>query len=184
MSSSNGPRQWLVLLIAAALAAAAFVLGGCSPMFPFAHDPDHPEYPLSDDQAKAQVIEPARQIVKMADLQDVSGGFGWESCNDQGDPPYRGRVGVSFGVPAGFDQQVYFQQIAAKMMAHGWSPGAPSGQHLFGTTIHKDGVTAIIGINPGWREGGAIDLFGECRNMNNHRTDNNAVSIKDQLNAR
>ncbi|MGV7360481.1 MULTISPECIES: hypothetical protein [Mycobacterium] len=173
-----------MLLIAAALAAAAFVLGGCSPMFPFAHDLDHPEYPLSDDQAKAQVIEPARQIVKIADLQDVSGGFGWESCNDQGDPPYRGRVGVSFGVPAGFDQQVYFQQIAAKMMAHGWSPGAPSGQHLFGTTIHKDGVTAIIGINPGWREGGAIDLFGECRNMNNHRTDNNAVSIKDQLNAR
>ncbi|VBA51750.1 hypothetical protein LAUMK142_03247 [Mycobacterium pseudokansasii] len=49
--------------------------------------------------------------------------------------------------------------------------------------IHKDGVTAVIGIIPGWREGGAIDLFGECRNMNNHRTDSNAVSIKDQLNA-
>ncbi|MBY0387406.1 MAG: hypothetical protein K2X56_04685 [Mycobacterium pseudokansasii] len=83
----------------------------------------------------AQVIDPAKQIVKIADLRDVSGGFGWESCNDQGDPTYGGRVGVSLSVPAGVDQQAYFEQIAAKMVAHGWSSGAPPGQHLFGTTI-------------------------------------------------
>ncbi|BCI87804.1 hypothetical protein NIIDMKKI_30100 [Mycobacterium kansasii] len=68
-------------------------------MYPFAHDADHPEHPLSDEQAMAQVIEPAKQITKVAGLRDVSGGFSWESCNDQGDPPYRGRVDMTFNVP-------------------------------------------------------------------------------------
>ncbi len=117
-------------------------------MYPFAHDADHPEHPLSDEQAMAQVIEPAKQIAKITGLQDVSGGFSWESCNDQGDPPYRGRVDMTFIVPRGIDHSSYFEQVAATMVAHGWSSGAPPRQHLFGTVIHKDGVMATIGVSP------------------------------------
>ncbi|ORB88263.1 hypothetical protein [Mycobacterium persicum] len=96
-----------------------FVLRGCSLIYPFANDADHPEHPLADEQAMAQVIEPAKQIAKIAGLQDVPGGSSWESCNDQGDPPYRGRVDMTFIVPLGIDHSAYFEQVAATMVAHG-----------------------------------------------------------------
>lgn len=55
---------------------AAVMLGGCSLVFPAGHDPDHPGRSLSDDQTRAQVIEPAKQIVTTEALQDVSEIFG------------------------------------------------------------------------------------------------------------
>ena len=44
-------------------------------MFPHRHDIDHPANPLSDSQAMAQVIEPAKQIIKVAGLADPTGGY-------------------------------------------------------------------------------------------------------------
>jgi hypothetical protein len=168
-------------LAAAALTAVVFVLGGCSSMFPFRHDPDHPAHPLSDEQTKAQVIDPAKQIAKVAGLQDVSGVFGWESCNDQGDPPFRGRVDMGYDMPAGVDRDAYFEQIAKTMIEHGWSDGPPPGLHPFGRVIHKEGVMAIIGVHPGGAQWGSVELSGECRNMGDHRHDGKWYDIKDQL---
>ena len=94
-------------------------------MIPFGQDPERPANPLSDEQTKAEVLDPARQITTIANLQNVSGVFGWESCNDQGDRPFRGRVEVSFDVPAGADRN-------------------PPGR-----VIHTGGVMAIIGKSSG-----------------------------------
>jgi len=140
-----------------------------------------PDSPLSDRQAIAQVVDAARQIAKVAGLQDRSGGFSWESCNDQGDPPYRGRVDMTFAVPPGVDRDTYFDRIATTMVANGWVPGDPPGAHSTGTAIHRDGVVARIGVSPFTGADGAVQLFGECRNMTDHRADSNGVSIKDQL---
>ncbi len=142
---------------------------------------DRPEHPLSDQQAIAQVVEAAKQIAKVAGLQDPSGGFSWESCNDQGEPPYRGRVDMTFAVPPGADHGAYFDRVATTMAASGWAPGAPPGAHLAGTAIHRDGVTAGIGVSPFTGADGAVQLFGECRDMTDHRADSNGFSIKDQL---
>lgn len=150
-------------------------------MFPSRHDPDHPEHPLSDQQAIAQVVDPAKEIAKVAGLQDPSGGFSWESCNDQGQPPYRGRVDMTFTVPPGVDHAAYFDQVATTMVANGWSPGAPPGRHEPGAVIHQGGVMASIGVSPFQGADGAVQLFGECRNMNEHRSDSNGFSIADQL---
>jgi hypothetical protein len=99
---------------------------------------DDSAHPLTDDQAMAQDVEPAKQIVAAADLQGVSGGFSFSSCNNQGDPPYMGKVTMSFLLHG--DPDAYFQQVRAAM--HGWSDGAPPGQRYFGTTLNQDGVTA------------------------------------------
>ncbi|MDT5148086.1 MAG: hypothetical protein QOC58_2731 [Mycobacterium sp.] len=149
-------------------------------MFP-SKQSDRPEHPLTDQQAIAQVVEPAKRIAKVAALQDPSGGFSWEACNDQGEPPYRGRVDMTFVVPPGVDHGAYFQQVADTMVANGWSAGAPPGQHLSGAAIHQNGVMATIGVSPFQGADGAVQLFGECRNMNDHRHDSNGFSIKDQL---
>ena len=145
------------------------------------HDANHPSNPLSDDQTRAEVIDPAKQIAKVAHLENVSGVFGWESCNDQGDPPYKGRVDMSFDVPAGVDHEAYFEQIAITMAAHGWSDGPPPGLRPFGRVIHEGGVMAVIGKSPGTRKDGSVELSGECRNMNDHRHDGTWYDVTGQL---
>lgn len=161
-------------------------------MFPHRHDIDHPANPLSDNQAMAQVIEPAKQIIKVAGLADPTGGFYMASCNDQGDPPYQGVVEMSFkwplddskGYPAEVDANTYFNQLAATMVAHGWSDGPPPGLHPYGRVINKDGVMAIMTQNPVSGRG-SIKLYGECRDMTDHRGDRMATGfdITDQLRA-
>ncbi|ETW26719.1 hypothetical protein MGAST_00490 [Mycobacterium gastri 'Wayne'] len=76
---------------------------------------------MTDDQTKAQVIEPAKQLVAAANLQGVSGGFSFASCNDQGDPPYQGTVTITFLIHG--EPDTYFQQIRAAMLSHGWNAG-------------------------------------------------------------
>ena len=135
------------LLAAVAVVAMLIVLiGGCSLVMHKPHSAgssnsvDDSAHPLTDDQAMAQVVQPAKEIVAAADLQSVSGGFSFASCNDQGDPPYMGEVTLSFLLRG--DPDAYFQHVRAAMIAHGWNDGAPPGQHYFGTTLNKEGAVS------------------------------------------
>ena len=126
--------------------------------------------PVSDEQSRAQVVDPARQVVKAAKLEITYATFAWESCNDQGDPPYHGRVDVAFVVPPGVDAKVLSQQVAATAGGlPGWAPGPPPDMHPFGDLAHKGNVMVIVG--PGnYPDRGELQVFGECRNMNKHDT--------------
>src|ERR1700686_2928950 len=105
--------------------------------------------PLSDEQAMAQVVDAARQIVRGAGLREVTGGFLFESCNDQGAPPYRGRGDMSFAVPAGAGPEQHFSQIA------GGGGGAC-----------------------GDAARGSAQVRGECRNITDHRHDAKTVGVE------
>lgn len=165
---------------AVSVAVAAFMLTACASLSRSKNQAKHPDQPLSDSQSVAQVVDPAKKIAKVARLQDVSGTYRWESCNDRGEKPYRGRLDMTFVVPPGIDHNAYFQQIANTMEANGWSAGPPRGRHAAGTVIHQDDVMATIGISPYVRADGAIQLLGQCRNMNDHRRDG-SFSVDDQL---
>jgi hypothetical protein len=181
---------WRSGVFTAVVIVLSIALGGCSLMFPHRHDIDHVANPLSDDQAEAQVVDAAKQIAQLVTLPDMYGGFAFESCNDQGDPPYRGVVEMSFklpvddrkGYPAEVDPDAFFNQVAATMVAHGWTDGPPPGLHPNGRVINKDGVMAVMswGPNAGWSR---IQLYGECRNMTDHHNDGktNWVKITDKL---
>lgn len=149
----------------------------------FHRDNDVPN-PLSDDEATAQVIDVGRQLRTVANLQDVSGGFSFESCNDQGQPPYRGTVSMSSRLPAGVDVNTYARQVADAMVAAGWTDGPPPGSHSYGTVIHQGGVTVIMGVAnvPNLLE---INISGECRNTTNHRDDGKTIGrvMTDELNS-
>jgi hypothetical protein len=150
-------------------------------MFP--RQPDSPEPSLlSDEEAMAQVVEPARQIVRAAGLQDVTGGFAFESCNDQGAPPFRGRVEMSFAMPASVEPDDYFKGIAVTMAGQGWADGPPPGTCPSGVVIHTATVMAIIG-RAAVVGRGSVQLCGVCRNMTDHRYDGKTVGtvITDQL---
>lgn len=168
---------------------AVMLLGGCSLVFPKPHSSgssnpfDDSGHPLTDEQTKAQVIDPAKQIVAAANLQGVDGGFSFASCNDQGDPPYQGRVTIGFLLQG--DPDTYFQHVRTAMQSQGWSEGAPPGQHYHGTTLHKGGVTANIGYIPSDHTRGQIILYGECRDTNDHHHDSGAgLDITNQLTTR
>jgi outer membrane murein-binding lipoprotein Lpp len=161
-----------------ALIAASLLLGGCISMEhqpQRAHDnsvhnsPAEHLAPLSDDAAKAQVVDAARQIVAVAHLQGVAAGFAFDSCNDQGDPPYMGSLQLVFDLPADTNSDAYFQKILSAMKTGGWSTNT---RYQFGPKrLDKGGVTAEIAPLAGNPGKGRINIYGECRNMTDHHHD-------------
>jgi hypothetical protein len=158
-----------------------FALGGCdmSDPAPAQDNPyDAPENALSDEETRAQVVDPAVAVVRAVRLDDVTGGFSYGSCNDQGEPPFQGRVEVAFKLPA--DPEAVYGQIRDALVAQGWTSGAPEGQVVHGDSLNRDGVTASVGprvADPGY---GALQLYGQCRNMGDHGSDG-PVDITGQL---
>jgi hypothetical protein len=52
--------------------------------------------PMTPEEAKAQVIAAARDVVKTLQLKDVGATFRYEACSDEGKPPYRGLVQIDY----------------------------------------------------------------------------------------
>jgi hypothetical protein len=187
-TTTDRPQPWARQAWLAALVVVVPLLAGCSLVFDKPRSAgsnpyDDSAHPLSDDQAMAQVVEPAKQIVAAANLQSVSGGFAFASCNDQGDPPHQGTVTVNFLIHG--DPDAYFQQVRAAMVAQGWNDGPPPGQHYLGTTLNREGVTANMGFGLSDDSYGQIELIGQCRNMTDHHHDGktNGTDITGQLTA-
>ncbi|HTZ15399.1 MAG TPA: hypothetical protein VMC78_17605 [Mycobacterium sp.] len=136
----------------------------------------------TDEQTKAEVVEHAKQIVAVAALQNPTGGYLLMSCKNREDPPYQGAVYIDFALPADAHGNTYFQGIARALVARGWREGLPPNQHVFGTTLSKDGVTASIYPDNASPAHGVARIHGQCHDMNNHRGESSAwVDITDQL---
>ena len=138
--------------------------------------------PLSDDEARSQVVDAAKTVVAAANLTVTDATFSWEWCNDQGDPPYHGRVDLAFKIPPEVtDKAALFKQIAAQAAKQpGWAPGPPPGLNPYGDVAHIGGVMAVVA--PGnYPENGRVRVFGECRNMTDHRKDNKRSDVIDEL---
>ncbi len=147
-------------------------------------EPSEPSLaPMSDDEARAQVVEPTKEIARQAGLQGITGGFSFESCNDQGEPPYRGVTQMNFSLPKDMEPTKYLEQIATTMVASGWTDGPPPGLRPFGTVIHKGPIMAIMSQDATYKEEGYVQVSGECRNMVDHHNDRKtiAVDITDEL---
>jgi hypothetical protein len=131
---------------------------------------DRPANPMSTEQSRSQVVEPARQIARLANLDGAYAAFSFSSCNDQGQPPYRGVVRLNFTLPAGQPADAYFDRIASTMAANGWTDGPPPGYAGYGRVIHRQGVVGVLAAGPaaGWAN---VELSGECRNVDDHHAD-------------
>ncbi|MBJ7339299.1 hypothetical protein [Mycolicibacterium sp.] len=131
---------------------------------------ERPADPLSTEQSRSQVVDPAKQITRLAKLQDAYAAFSFSSCNDQGDAPYKGVVRLNFTLPAGEKTDAYFDRIAATMAANGWTDGPPPGYVTYGRVIHTQGVVGVMAPGPadGWAN---VELSGECRNVDDHASD-------------
>jgi hypothetical protein len=145
---------------------------------------DHPANPVTDEQSEAQVIEPAKQIVTLTGLQTASAGYLLMSCKDRDDPPYQGAIYLTFTLPTGIRADTYLQTIASTLRSDGWTAGIPPNNHVFAEIFSKDAVTLTIYRDSDDPNHGALRLYGQCRNMDNHRNDKTTwIDITDQLKA-
>jgi hypothetical protein len=172
------PTRWARPLIAVAL-GVSLLLGGAFLSMGRLHTStsdilDHPAHPVSDDQSQAQVLESAKQVVTAAGLHTTNAGYLLMSCKDRDNPPYQGAIYLTFALPADARADTYFPTIAEALVAHGWTEGLPPNDHVFGKTLTKDAVTAITYPQRDDKSLGVLRLYGQCRNMNDHRNDTTA----------
>lgn len=145
---------------------------------------DHPVRPLGDAATEGQVVDKAKQIVKIAGLQTTAAGYLLMSCKNRDDPPYQGAVYLTFALPAEVRADAYFRDVTAALVRHGWTEGLPPNDQVFGRTMSTDGVTAIIYRHGDDTGAGVLRLYGQCRNVNDHRRDTTAwVDITSQFGA-
>jgi hypothetical protein len=172
------PPEQIRLLIAAAL-AVSLLLGGTFLLVGRFHSTpsdvlDHPANPITDAQSQAQVVESARQIVTLTGLRTASAGYALMSCKDRDDPPYQGAIYLTFFLPDTARADTYLPGVGATLVGHGWTEGLGPNNHAFAKTLSKDAVTVVIyrlDEDPGL---GVLRVYGQCRNMNDHRHDTTA----------
>jgi hypothetical protein len=190
-TSPSGRPEWSHSVATRSLTAAALaislLLGGAFLSIDRLHSSpsdylDHPDHPVTDDQSKAQVVEAAKEIVATAGLQKPAAGYMLMSCRNQHDPPYQGAIYLTFTVPSDVRTDSYFHSVAAAMSAHGWHEGLAPVQGVYGKTLYNDGVTAIIYRDSDYPTLGVARLYGQCRNVTDHRTDTTTwTDVSDQI---
>ena len=131
-----GPSRLLMLLLVAltmvvAAGAAFLVLRTRGDAL------DRPQGPLSDEQSKAQVVEPAKEIVALAKLHSAVGGYILMSCKNRTDPPYQGAIYLTFDVPR---RPITSIRLPASLQLARLAAIATASRYLSGTTISKNGA--------------------------------------------
>ncbi len=164
-----------VLLIAAAL-LVSLILGGSFVALHHFRDlrgaaVDPVAQPLTDDQARAQVLGPAREIASTGTLRSVSASYLLMSCTNADEPPYQGAIYLNFDVPGVMETPQYFNAIAMAMKTAGWAEAMPPNRHPGGRTFTRDGVTVIYFRNDDHSNRATMQIYGECRNTTDHRRD-------------
>ncbi|GLE50542.1 putative lipoprotein LppJ [Mycobacterium montefiorense] len=136
--------------------------------------------PISPQQARAQVLNAARDIVTTLHSQVTEATFSYESCNDQGEPPFRGVAKVAFWLPGiPHNEPADAQTVIKGLVADGWSTDSDFKSHS--PTLRKDNVNIILTVSPRPPAGvelnshARVDVNGECRDTTDHRTDGSIV---------
>lgn len=130
---SVGTRHLAVVCIVVAL--IAFTLESCSMAKNVGEGVTHP---MTPEQSRAQVVDAARQLVAVLGLKGVAAHFSRESCNDQGEAPFRGVVGLDYNhAPILEASQAEIQRILGILKQHGWS--GPGDFHTHAPAVSKQG---------------------------------------------
>lgn len=138
--------------------------------------------PMTDDQSRRQVMDATRAIVAAGSIENPDATYLLGSCSTEDQPPYQGTVYLTFDVPGVVETTALFRRIARTMTARGWRVGEPPGRHPGGWTLADGRVTAIYYRDPDLEGRGVLQVYGECRNLIDHRLDGASfVDVSDEL---
>ena len=143
-----------------------------------------PAHPLTDEQSKEQVMSTARQFVAAGRLTGTTGSYILMPCEEDDDPVYQGALYVNFDLPPIRDIPAFFREIARNLHVGGWREGVPPGHHPGGKTLAREGVAAVYYRHPDVPGRGVLQIYGECRNVADHRLDSTGfLDISGELHA-
>jgi hypothetical protein len=94
------------------------------------------------------------------------------SCAHENEAPYQAAFYMSFSLPQA-DWRRYLAAVASVMIVDGWVDAPAQAEH-FGRKLTNGGVTAVLQRNLDDSSSATIRLYGECRNIEDHRNDNPA----------
>ena len=123
--------------------------------------------PFTPEQAKAQVVDAAKEIVSVTNLPVVKGEsvVYLDSCNDQGEAPFRGTAVIWYSLAP--SRQAAQADTAAFLQAlekAGWTvrPNEYGGPPM---SAEKNGVTADFHVQGQGTAARGITVRGECRDV-------------------
>jgi hypothetical protein len=119
---------------------------------------------MTPEQSRAQVVDAAREVLRILRLKGLNPVFYRESCNDQQEAPFRATVRLDYDHAPTLDgSRAEIQRMVATLKEHGWSGGGDL--HTHSPSVTKNGVTAVFdAYSPNDSLGGAY-FYGECRDM-------------------
>ncbi len=173
---SSALRSRPVLMLLAGALLLSLVLGSTFIALHHAKDihgaaVERPAHPLSDDQSRDQVITTARQFVTAGRLTGATGSYILMPCLEGDDPIYQGALYVNFDLPSIRETPAFFREIARNLRPGGWREGVPPGHHPGGKTLSREGIAAVYYRHPDVPGRGVLQIYGECRNVADHRLD-------------
>jgi len=123
--------------------------------------------PMTPEEARAQVIAAARDVVKALQLKDVGATFRYEACSDEGKPPYRGLVQIDYAHSPTYEgSQAEVEAFVDTLRRGGWSTDSGFASHA--ASLARDNVITVL--TPYAPNGsGGIEVRGECRDATDHR---------------
>lgn len=161
--------------LAAVAVAASLVLSACT-------GSEFVRNPITPDEARTDVVNAARDIVTILHADVAEATFSYESCNDQGDPPFRGKVRLLLWMPGvPHDQAADPTTVLHALTSHGWSTDSDFVSHS--PTLRKDDINTIVTVahlpRPGHSLGAHViaEVDGACRDTFDHRTDRSILPI-------
>lgn len=132
--------------------------------------------PISPEEARSQVVDASRQVVSDLGGEVVDAKFGYDSCNDQGEAPFRGNSRLKLWMPgADRSREVPPDSVLDRLRQHGWQTDPEFHSHA--TTFKRDGVDVSVWVIPPPKPDEPpiahviIEVLGECRDTFDHRSD-------------
>lgn len=122
--------------------------------------------PLTPEQAKAQVTDAARELKSVLGIPVTEASVFLSSCNDQGEPPFRGQAAVHY--PLARSREDALAETAGflhNLEAAGWTVLPPEYKGGQSMAAEKDGVTVRFEVQGASSKGRVITMLGQCRDI-------------------
>jgi hypothetical protein len=144
------------------LLATALTTTGCGVLM--TREVDQVRDPLTPEQAKSQAVEAAREIVSILGVRAKEAWVSLESCNDQGEAPFRGSAAVHYPKTANIDaHQADVTTFLQRLNDAGWTHS--SDNHSGMPNVTKDGVTLYIQVQSSTAAARVLTVLGQCRDI-------------------
>lgn len=122
--------------------------------------------PLTPEQAKSQVIAAARDLKSVLGIPVTEAWAFLSSCNDQGEPPFRGQGAVHYPLAESRDDALAETAgFMRKLQGAGWTVLPPEYQGGQSVSAEKDGVTVRFEAQGASSKGRVITVLGQCRDV-------------------